>query len=73
MLSAKHSFPIRFRFIFTEFIGDTPKDIDFRVGLLPNIAANQSAIVNDAKKRVSEEMDLNEPKSKKTKSEKIDM
>lgn len=56
-----------------ELIGDSPKDIDLRVGMPPSIAANQSTIVNDTKKRVSEEMDLNEPKSKKTKSEKIDM
>lgn len=56
-----------------ELIGDSPKDIDLRVGMPPSITANQSTTVNDTKKRVSEEMDLNEPKSKKTKSEKIDM
>lgn len=52
---------------------DAPKDIDFRVGLMTNMAANQSVAIGDPKKRLSDETDLNEPKTKKTKSEKIDM
>ncbi|XP_055310468.1 uncharacterized protein LOC129573660 isoform X4 [Sitodiplosis mosellana] len=52
---------------------DAPKDIDFRVGLMTNMSANQAVTVSDTKKRLSEETDLNEPKNKKTKSEKIDI
>lgn len=40
---------------------------------MTNIAANQLVTIGDSKKRLSEETDLNEPKTKKTKSEKIDM
>lgn len=37
------------------------------------MAANQTVAINDPKKRLSEETDTNEPKTKKSKSEKIDM
>lgn len=60
-------------FLSTEIGEDAPKDIDFRVGLITNMAANQTVGINDPKKRLSEEMDTHEPKTKKTKSEKIDM
>lgn len=40
---------------------------------MPNIAANQSAPIADSKKRLSEEPELNESKTKKSKTEKIDM
>lgn len=53
---------------------DASKDVDFRVGLMPNIpTSSQPTSIVDAKKRLSEESDSNGPKSKKTKSEKIDM
>lgn len=62
-----------FIFFVLEF-GEAPKDIDFRVGLMPNIAANQtSAAILESKKRLSEELESAESKAKKAKSEKIDM
>lgn len=57
-----------------ELFDDAPKDVDFRVGLIPNMpTSSQAAPIVDTKKRLSEDSDPNEPKSKKTKSEKIDM
>lgn len=60
---------------FTDFIDGIPKDIDLRVELIQNIGSTglESAPINDSNKRLSEESDANEPKNKKTKSEKIDM
>lgn len=60
-------------FYFAAIGEDAPKDIDFRVGLMTNMAANQSVSIGDSTKRLSEEIDTNEPKTKKSKSEKIDM
>lgn len=52
---------------------DGPKDVDLRTELLPAIAASAAATLNnDQNKRLSEEP-IDEPTSKKTKSEKIDM
>lgn len=59
---------------FSESSSDIPKDVDLRTELLPSIAANQTTTINDPKKRVSsDEHTADEPKSKKSKSEKIDM
>lgn len=58
-------------FVILELFEDASKDVDFRVGLMPT--SSQPAAIADAKKRLSEESDSTGPKSKKTKSEKIDM
>lgn len=58
---------------FTEFVEDSPKDVDFRVGLIPNIAANQPTPGVELKKRANEDSEMTEQKIKKSKSEKIDM
>lgn len=62
-----------FQFIL-ELFEDASKDVDFRVGLMPNIStSSQPAPIVDTKKRLSEDSDSTGPKSKKTRSEKIDM
>lgn len=69
-------YEIAFTFLFCilELFEDASKDVDFRVGLMPNIpTSSQPAPIADTKKRLSEDSDSNGPKSKKTKSEKIDM
>lgn len=45
------------------------------MGMMPNIAAAnlESGTVNDSAKRLNEDSDVNEPKNKKSKAEKIDM
>lgn len=55
-----------------DFVDESPKDVDFRMGIMPNISANQTTTIVDSKKRLSDENDMIEPKTKKTKSEKID-
>lgn len=59
--------------IFTnlEFNDAASKDIDLRVGILPTIVNVTSP--SDIKKRISDEQSSEEPKSKKSKSEKIDL
>lgn len=55
------------------FLGDALKDVDLRVAI-PGISSNQTTKTTEPKKRISiDEHETDEPKLKKSKSEKIDM